>query len=629
MTVQKRLCIILFVMASSMPQAMAQKTPKAEKAIIEDSLFLDEVVVTGSRIPVSRQVLSSPVTLVGRNLLERGESTTILPALMQNVPGLYVSSRGVSGYGVSNGAAGNITMRGFSSSNGRILILVDGHPQYASIYGHAVADSYVTESAERVEIIRGSASVLYGSNAMGGAINIITRGSVPQEGNHLTLKGTLGSYGTRRYALNESYSHHRLSLSVGGSYEKSDGHRLNSDYENLSSHGRIGYDLSRIWNVSTNVSLSHINTKNPGLVSDPMIDGTTDVMRGMIGVSFKNNSKTASGAINAYYNWGKNKINDGHAIEQPPQEYLFHSTDYMGGVTVFETFHPFQGNTLTGGLDLTLFGGNAYRNPTTEYYADHIKLHEMAGYMQTQQEIGPVTLSAGLRLNHHKKYGYEWIPQAGISLKTSSTTTIKFNFSKGYRSPSIRELYMYVSANEDLLPERSYNYDLGLSQSFLEGRIQMELNLFHVKGDNIVQVVRTDGRPRNQNVGAFKNKGVEFAMGWNILPSLRLTGNYSLLDMDTPLLDSPSHKAYVSLTKKWQRFQMAVGYQWVGGLYLETGENEEKTCFGLLDARIDFTASDDLSFFIKGDNLLARRYETIKGFPMPKATIMGGFTLSL
>ena len=103
----------------------------------------------------------------------KGESS-ILPVLKENIPGLFYNSQGVAGYGVSSGASGNITMRGFSGSAGRILILIDGHPQYAPIYGHPMADTYTSDNIKAVEVIHGAASLLYGSNAMGGAINFIS-----------------------------------------------------------------------------------------------------------------------------------------------------------------------------------------------------------------------------------------------------------------------------------------------------------------------------------------------------------------------------------------------------------------------------------------------------------------------
>lgn len=84
----------------------------------------------------------------------------MLPTLAEYVPGLFVTSRGMLGYGVSDGAAGTISMRGLSSSQGRFMVLIDGHPQYQGIFGHSISDSYQTMLADHVEVMRGPASTL-------------------------------------------------------------------------------------------------------------------------------------------------------------------------------------------------------------------------------------------------------------------------------------------------------------------------------------------------------------------------------------------------------------------------------------------------------------------------------------
>lgn len=116
------------------------------------------------------------VSVVGRDRIENSLNPSLLPLLSEQVPGLFVTSRGVMGYGVSGGAAGGISLRGLDGASGRIMVLIDGHPQYAGLMGHPVSDACQSLLADRVEVLRGPASVLYGSNAMGGVINIVTRG---------------------------------------------------------------------------------------------------------------------------------------------------------------------------------------------------------------------------------------------------------------------------------------------------------------------------------------------------------------------------------------------------------------------------------------------------------------------
>ena len=160
-----------------------------------DSIALQEVVVTGTRNAVDVRHLPMTVTVVGREMLTEQQQANILPTVMQQVPGLFVTSRSMMGYGVSTGAAGGINLRGITGGAGQLLVLIDGHPQYQGIYGHPIADSYQTLMADRVEVLRGPASVLYGSNAMGGVMNIVTR-SMHEDGVKTQVNLGAGSYGT-------------------------------------------------------------------------------------------------------------------------------------------------------------------------------------------------------------------------------------------------------------------------------------------------------------------------------------------------------------------------------------------------------------------------------------------------
>ena len=589
---------------------------------------LDEVIVTGSRVPILRDVLPVPISIVNRNTIELSKETALLSILNRQIPGLFVTSRGVAGYGVSGGAAGGISLRGFSGGSGRVLILIDGHPQYATIYGHPVADAYIAGDAERVEVSHGAASVLYGSNAMGGAINIITR-KISEDGNKINARLEGGSYGTQKYTFSDSYRSGRFSGFIGGGYESTDGHRINSAYNSLNGFAKVGYDFTNEWKIFGNVNIAKFKAENPGAESRPMTDGKADVVRGMSGLSIENNYEKTQGAVNFYYNWGNHIINDGYAEGGTPQPFLFRSTDYMGGVNIYQSINPFEGNTITGGFDVKLYGGNAYRNPETEYYADHKKLNEVAGYLVVQQAIWRFMLNAGIRLENHNLYGSEWVPQAGLAFKATESTHLKFSVSKGFRTPNMRELYMYAPANEDLLPERSISYDFSVTQRLFENRLSTTLNLFYTEGDNIVQTAMVDGRPLNQNIGDFANKGVELSLNYQVLNDLNINANYSYLHMDTPVTGAPRNKFYAGFRYTPGQFTFGAGVQVIDELYLSTGDDAQKSNYTLVNAQVAYRPIEWAELFIKGDNLLGKKYETMLGFPMPGATFMGGVSLSL
>ena len=584
-------------------------------------------VVTGTRLSVLRDALPAPVSVVGRASISHSDEAAVMPSVMEQVPGLYITSRGVTGYGVSGGAAGAISLRGFGAGAGRVIILIDGHPQFESIYGHPVADEYMATNAQRVEVSRGAASVLYGSNAMGGAINIITRQPV-NDGNHLDFKEMGGSYGTYRINFTDNYKKGRFTSSVTVGHDRTNGHRDNSAYNATNGMIKLGYQLSDAWKAGASISLMNAYSQNPGTVAQPMFDAWSDIVRGMAGISLENNYDRTSGNIDIYYNFGDHTINDGHTADKPKQPYLFHGTDFTAGLSAYQIVPLFTGNTLTLGTDLIYYGGNAFRNPVTEIYADHKKLNEEAVYVFDQQVIGKFMFNAGIRFDYHSAYGAEWIPQVGLSFMPGDNTTIKASASKGFRMPNMRELYMYASANAELLPEEAWSYDLTFGQHFLDGALNFEVSAFYTKGSNIIEVVRENGRPQNRNVGAFANKGLEFAADWRIAPSLAFNANYSFLHMDTIYTGAPAHKAYAGLDWTPGRFSASIGAMAIKDLYLSTGEGAVTSDYVDLKARLSYRITDWLQVFLRGVNLLNQDYQTMLGYPEPGITVLGGISIS-
>ena len=619
---KKRLALLTAVLFPavlfSSPESNAQETRDT----------ISTAVVTGTRTALDKDILPAPISVVGRQRIAVSDENSLLPSILEEVPGLFVTSRGVTGYGVSAGAAGGISIRGFGSGSGRVLVLIDGHPQYQSIYGHTVADEYIAETAQRVEVSRGAASVLYGSNAMGGAINIITR-RPERPGNSFSAKLMGGSYGTFRANLTDQYSSGRFSLTANLNHDRTNGHRENSAFNSTSGMLKAAYQISSPWRISGDVNLVKSYSENPGTVQRPMFEGTADILRMMSWLSVENSYDNTNGAVNFYYNWGKHDINDGYAEGGKPQPFLFHSTDYQGGFNAFQAFHPFTGNTLTAGVDVKLYGGNAYRNPETEIYADHKKLNEEAAYLLIQQNLGKLFLDAGLRLEHHSLYGSILIPQAGISYRPGENTSLKLSASKGFRTPNLRELYMYAVANEELEPEKAWSYDFTVSQHMLEGRLNAELSLFYTEGSNIIEVTVVDGKRANRNVGKFNNKGVEFSADFQATRSLRFNANYSFLKMGTIYTGVPEHKAYFSGTWTPGRFSLNVGLMGIKDLWLSTGEEGVKSSYVDLKARASYRFTDFLTVFVRGENLLNKDYETMLGFPEPGITFLGGVAINL
>ncbi len=605
---------------------------KAQKAETADSLSLSEVVVTGTREPADVRHLPHTVTVVGRDRLVENERSSIMSTLAEQVPGLMVTGRGMMGYGVSTGGSGGMTLRGISSGSGQLLVLIDGHPQYNGIYGHSVSDSYQTMMAERVEVLRGPASTLYGSNAMGGVVNIVTRKPV-SDGSLTTLHLGGGSWGSFEGEAGNQFRKGRFSSSVNVQYSRSDNHRPHMGFEQYGGFVKLGYDLSPHWNIYADADITHFSASYPGTVSAPMLEADQWITRGAASIGIENRYERTSGSLSLYDNFGRHKINDGYnALTGSPQTRLFRSKDALWGVSWYQNAQLWQGGSVTLGFDFQDIYGHAYYTDratgdvldTPNKQSGEERNQEIAAYADIRQDIARwLTVTAGLRYDHHTVTGSEWVPQAGIVARPASFGELKLMTSKGFRNPTMRELYLYPPSNTELRPERMWNYELSWSARHAGGRIRYAISLFYLSADNIIQTVNR----QNVNTGHLSNKGVEADITYKVNSHLSLTTNHSWLSMKRPVVSAPKYKGYVGANLAFGKAYANIGLTQVCELYTQTGENEKTESFTLLNATAGFHLARFCKLWLRGDNLLAQRYEYIAGMPMPRATFMAGVDL--
>ena len=190
----------------------------------EDSLKMQahirEVVITASGQLQDRTL---PTTTINRKEIEHKHNISLLPTLSQHIPSLFITSRGVMGYGVSTGAAGGMTLRGVGGSpTTALMVLIDGHPQYMGLMGHPIADACQSTLAERVEVSRGPASVVYGSNAMGGVINIVSR-QKQDDGVENDIELGYGSYNTLQASLGNRIKAGKFTSASSVNYNRTEG----------------------------------------------------------------------------------------------------------------------------------------------------------------------------------------------------------------------------------------------------------------------------------------------------------------------------------------------------------------------------------------------------------------------
>lgn len=594
---------------------------------------LDNVVVTGTRNVTDIRHLPMTISVVNRDKLTENQRVNVLPTLSEQVPGLFVTARSMMGYAVSDGAAGGISLRGLGSGAGRMMVLIDGHPQYQGIFGHSISDSYQTMMADRVEVLRGPASMLYGSNAMGGVVNIVTR-SMRDDGVKTDINLGAGSYGTFQGEFTNRIRSGKFYSVVAGQYGRSDNNRPSMGFEQYGGYAKLGYDFSPHWTAYADVNVTHFNSSYPGSTYEPLLGARQWITRGVASAVVENHYGRTSGAVSVYHNFGRHKINDGYAPGEQPQENYFLSNDALTGFSIYQSATFFTGNRITVGLDYQHIYGKAWnRVIATGEDLDPIGHHhenEIAGYVDFRQDLFRwLTVDAGVRVDHHSQTGTEWVPQGGLVFRMVKDGELKAMVSKGFRNPTIREMYLWRPANADLRPERMMNYELSWKQRLCGGAFSYGINLFYINGDNIIQTAMVDNRPMNVNTGAIENSGVEAEFAWKANKYLSLNGNYSFLHMHNKVLAAPEHKAYLGADYRRGRWMLAGGLQYIDGLYTQVDPTEIQENFLLLNVTAAYKALPWLNIWAKGENLLAQKYEINYGYPMPKATFMGGVNINI
>lgn len=523
-----------------------------------------------------------------------------------------------------------MTIRGIGGSpTTGMMVLIDGHSQYAGLMGHPIADAYQSFLAEKVEVLRGPASVLYGSNAMGGVVNIVTR-KMLQNGVKTNARIGFGSFGTLTTEASNMTHFGRFSSIASLSYNRTDGHRANSDFNQAGGYLKLAYLLTNNWTAMTDLNITHFNASNPGTVANPMTDNDQHITRGVWSGGVENDYGWTSGAVKLYYNWGAHKINDGYGPStnnNAPRNYFFRSRDHVWGINAYQSFMLMEGNRTTFGIDYQGIGGRAWNDYDSDKTTNLVDTteYEVAGYVDFRQNIGDIlTFDAGARWDHHSQADNEFIPQAGLVAHLPSQLEMKATVSKGFRNPTLQNLFMFRPKNPDLKAERVWNYEIAVSQHLIGDRLYWGANVYLLNGDNMIQVVAG----RNENTGEIKNWGIELASNYRVNDHWFLNANYSFIHAKYDVVATPKHKLYGGADFSTGRWLLSTGVQWIN--HLTTQVTPKNTAsYVLWNARVTYKVLPWLNIYATGENLLAQKYEVNYGYPMPRATVIGGVDISL
>lgn len=605
---------LLFFLPTTSPGA----EPKQEET-------LEPVVVTATRIETPIEEVTTSISVITAEDIEEQQADTVL-GVLRNVPGLDVVQTG------SRGTQTSVFIRG--SESDQVLVLVDGVEVNGTTVGSFDFANLTAEDVERVEILRGAGGTLYGSQAIGGVINIITkRGAGLPE---VTLSTEGGNGHSHRQNLSLRGETGKVGYSITAARIESQGfHRFNDDYRNLTTSGRLDYRLTKDTSlqgifrfVKTAEGLFNSNNFIP--LPDP-------------------NARQALSQILAKLEW-KQQVHQGWDYRLSGsvfKEHLKFSDDPEPGSfdsRSRDRFRPqistadFQTNYRLGDWSTSTFGVEFKRRKASTSGGINRAVRNVGYYLQEQVRYfsNHLSLVPGVRLDDNQSFGTAWTPSFSAAYLFRETgTRLKGGYSKGFKAPSLNELFFpsFLTGcpsfgNSGLGPERSWELNAGVEQEVFNGQLKLVATYFHREIKNQIEARPIPGTFcfRSENVGRARFDGVELGLKIKFLSALSLTANYTYLDWDTEngrLPRRPRHRGSVNTNYQYDGFNLNLTANIIGNR-----DDFDSVTFGNIKepgyAKVDLAGSyrlpihktllKEMILFGKIENLFNRKFEEADGF---------------
>ncbi len=485
---------------------------------------LQEVVVTATRTEKKLEDVTASITVITAGEIEGRKAETV-SELLRNVPGAFVRQEGAAGSRTS------VLLRGTHST--QTLVLIDGievnDPNLGGSFDLADLD---TSNIERIEVVRGSQSALYGSSAVGGVINIITK------------KGK-GKPKLFAEAWGGPFNHARVQVGGSGAADKSywsfaavdfstNNNTPHNSYARQGFFGKFGTALSDDMKFEFLAHIGQSEHESPYDYTNPLtLDRNITRRRdqSVIGAKFEHKaSEYVSYYLKASHFDIDNFFQNRGDLPGDPDEFTSTAQATVSTLNSQVKFDIGRAIAAEGIKNELVVGGeikkidslNFTESPWSAGLGFEDVTESRAAYLQDELKLFEVfTITAGVRVDKYGAYKTNYLPRAGVSYKHSPTfTTLKANYGKGFRTPSPIEFFDPWVGNLDLKPEKSESYDIGVEQAFLDKRLKLGLTYFRIDVEDMIAWSPTSGLL--ENVSKAKMEGAEFALKWKPTKSWRL-----------------------------------------------------------------------------------------------------------
>ena len=551
-----------------------------------------------------------------------------------------------------NGRNANFSIRGSSDYkpggyNNRVLVLLDGFQISMPYSGSIDWNAMPLDFLDRVEVLKGPVSSLYGQNSMGGIINLVTKNFAYEFYN---AKATIGSYNAKDVNYNMSNITDRISYTALLQHKKGDGHRYNSQYEQNNFYTKIfnkdkDLSVSFIANKSINGQPGFSVEERPSLKSYRISNRDSMYLQLFKKQTLQNNGNIVySLSVNHFYTHYHDR---GDTPLEERQEDTFYNDNSLNMRAEFQKLLK-NSSYLIVGTDLLV-----EQSDISIYKDIYDNLLQVSGgfFAQNRLEITEkLLLGIGLRfdfrsINRGKQYSNKSFsdisPKINLTYKKDDFSTWSFALSKGFRSPSLSEMFLQYESdyglntqgNPNLKPEQLYGLDVAYNRSNLKN-MNLSLSTFYYRYKDMIDFVY--GLPvLALNRSDISSCGIEANYNYKINNNLNLSAGYTYLRVNDinntdPILYRPKHKIVSSLKQKKGKvshiisikYQSKQDYQDFLSDDREYEGSEIKFPIEQLDALflVNYNGSYELKnskVSFKISNIFDTKYELIQDFPMP------------
>jgi vitamin B12 transporter len=589
-------------------------------ALADDpSVQLQEVVVTATKTEKSPHDVTQSVTVITGDEIQRSSAETVAEAVK------YASSVDIREYG-SRGAISSVSLRGAGYQ--QVLVLLDGKRlNSASAGGYDLSSlSVPLENIERIEIVRGSSSALYGADAVGGVVHIITKKPVDTS---ISINGTRGPHGYEASGAGLSGRSDAIYYVLSGGKERSHGERENSAYDQVTAGIKLGYDLSAASSIEASMDYLDKELDVPGHIQfpTPLAQQTNKNM--IYGLRYKVMfSKELDANVNVYETEEK-------LTYQNPDPIFPEDSRHKSITSGAEA----QINWLVNTWNIFSVGAEAREDKLASSDAGDHRASLSAVYIQDEISAGEmVILVLGGRNDSHSVYGDQFSPRASVRIIDPETHTIlRASAGESFRAPTLNDLYWpdttFSAGNPALRPETAEEYEYGVEQLLGKGSMIKFTNFYRKVTDMIEWQPDADFKFSPVNIGKARIEGFE-AEARVVYAMVTFLINYTDIN---PVNELTGEKIY-----------SVPHVQFGGSLHLALDEEtrlsfdgrrvkhyvpdgEEKWDYYTVDGKITgnlfSNKSGKADIFIGMKNMFNRKYETVQGYPMPGPEVYGGVAL--